>query len=290
MTGIIAERPRFVDGMLLSAEDLTLEQHYVDRRLLQVGPRFGKGVVSGLEAHLEGDMIIINRGCAIDAAGREIVFAKKSTEKAATGILCVRWDEPKKRNTSAIGRASATSSDAESVIRAIAKAKIKVIVAQEFEQALVDDWVPIADIDIDEQRVTRIARLAGISKVSWKHGESKTIVPENLWIEFSAPVKSFPPQALDIRVRSGAAEKPALLKSFDANSTRTRFAFEIESGRIGDEGATVFIRLACDFVLDLKDDPVSGAHLGGTLSPNGSGNGVPGGVFESWFFIDGLAK
>jgi hypothetical protein len=48
------------------------------------------------------------------------------------------------------------------------------------------------------------------------------------------------------------------------------------------ENQTVFITLKCDFILDCHDVAVDGNHLGGVLP---SGDGVPGGTFESWFRV-----
>jgi hypothetical protein len=42
------------------------------------------------------------------------------------------------------------------------------------------------------------------------------------------------------------------------------------------------VTLRCDFLIDCRRRPVDGAHLGGRLP---SGNGTPGGVFESWFHV-----
>lgn len=44
----------------------------------------------------------------------------------------------------------------------------------------------------------------------------------------------------------------------------------------------VFITLKCDFILDCHDVPVDGNHLAGLLP---SGDGIPGGTFESWFRV-----
>jgi hypothetical protein len=48
------------------------------------------------------------------------------------------------------------------------------------------------------------------------------------------------------------------------------------------ENQTVFIALKCDFLLDCHGVAVDGNHLGGVLP---SGDGVPGGTFESWFRV-----
>lgn len=42
------------------------------------------------------------------------------------------------------------------------------------------------------------------------------------------------------------------------------------------------VTLRCDFLLDCRQRPVDGEHLGGRLP---SGDGTPGGVFESWFHV-----
>jgi hypothetical protein len=47
-------------------------------------------------------------------------------------------------------------------------------------------------------------------------------------------------------------------------------------------GNDVFVTLKCDFVLDCHENPVDGDHLRGRLP---SGNGTPGGLFESWFRV-----
>jgi hypothetical protein len=45
---------------------------------------------------------------------------------------------------------------------------------------------------------------------------------------------------------------------------------------------TIYVTLKCDFILDCHENPVDGDHLRGRLP---SGNGVPGGIFESWFRV-----
>ena len=47
-------------------------------------------------------------------------------------------------------------------------------------------------------------------------------------------------------------------------------------------GTSVYVTLKCDFILDCHGNPVSGPHLRGRLP---SGNGRPGGTFESWFRV-----
>jgi hypothetical protein len=49
----------------------------------------------------------------------------------------------------------------------------------------------------------------------------------------------------------------------------------------------VHVTLRCDFIVDCADNPVDGDHLRGLLP---SGNGLPGGTFESWFRVVSDAK
>jgi hypothetical protein len=44
----------------------------------------------------------------------------------------------------------------------------------------------------------------------------------------------------------------------------------------------IHVTLRCDFILDCWRRPVDGDHLGGELP---TGNGIPGGTFESWFHV-----
>jgi hypothetical protein len=47
-------------------------------------------------------------------------------------------------------------------------------------------------------------------------------------------------------------------------------------------GNVVYVTLKCDFILDCHENPVDGDHMRGQLP---SGNGMAGGVFESWFRV-----
>ncbi|HYH84231.1 MAG TPA: hypothetical protein VEX60_02045 [Pyrinomonadaceae bacterium] len=59
---------------------------------------------------------------------------------------------------------------------------------------------------------------------------------------------------------------------------------ELRADRRGETivGNTVYVRLKCDFILDCHGNPVDGNFLRGLLP---TGNGVPGGTFESWFHV-----
>jgi hypothetical protein len=57
------------------------------------------------------------------------------------------------------------------------------------------------------------------------------------------------------------------------------------TGRHSLAGSWVRVRLLCDFLPDCHGRAVSAAHIGGDANGRGSGNGVPGGTFESWFYV-----
>jgi hypothetical protein len=48
-------------------------------------------------------------------------------------------------------------------------------------------------------------------------------------------------------------------------------------------GNTIYVTLKCDFILDCHGNAVDGNFLGGRLP---TGDGIAGGVFESWFYVD----
>lgn len=63
----------FINGMLLSADDLTNLQNYFDgKRRISYKELVGYGVVFGLTVEASGNKITVNPGLAIDTHGREI--------------------------------------------------------------------------------------------------------------------------------------------------------------------------------------------------------------------------
>jgi hypothetical protein len=63
------------------------------------------------------------------------------------------------------------------------------------------------------------------------------------------------------------ADRPADRKQYDRHSI---------------VGSVVYVTIKCDFILDCHSNPVDGDFLRGLLP---TGDGVPGGVFESWFRV-----
>jgi hypothetical protein len=73
-------RPRFFDGRMLSADDLTREQVYQDARQNRHNAALhGCGVVSGLEVAVKGDQVHVSPGLALDCMGRDIVLPNAMT-------------------------------------------------------------------------------------------------------------------------------------------------------------------------------------------------------------------
>lgn len=71
-------RSHYFDSRLLTAEDLTRDQIYLDSRLREVGRALGHGVLNGLElslSELDGE-IVVQPGIAVSAAGRVLELTK----------------------------------------------------------------------------------------------------------------------------------------------------------------------------------------------------------------------
>ncbi|HWK54092.1 MAG TPA: hypothetical protein VNR18_06970 [Hyphomicrobiales bacterium] len=72
-------RTHYFDGRLLTAEDLTRDQNYLDRRLREVGLVLGYGVIRGLEVKLDdfSSVLTVTPGTAVSAAGRVLELTRE---------------------------------------------------------------------------------------------------------------------------------------------------------------------------------------------------------------------
>ena len=163
-------------------------------------------------------------------------------------------------------------------------------------------------------RLPAAGYLTKIARTSWLHGrqlELEQIVERHgrLEVDFDRPLLAADGDARGInqftfRVEFGGLERSLeILPSADGSPAledRTRAVFTIapelwdrehrdqrQRDRRGQwrsslRGAYIVVTLLCDFILDCHGNPVDGDHLGGRLP---SGNGVPGGVFRSWFAV-----
>jgi hypothetical protein len=74
-------RSNYFDGRLLTADDLTRDQLYLDRRLREFGRVIGTGVLTGLEAALDvrSGVISVQKGLGVSAAGRVLELREPLT-------------------------------------------------------------------------------------------------------------------------------------------------------------------------------------------------------------------
>ncbi|WP_027666497.1 hypothetical protein [Rhizobium leguminosarum] len=288
MTEVSVVRPKYVDGMLLTAEDFCLEQSYLNRRLIQFGQRFSCGVIEGMQVDdyslgKNGPTLKVSAGYALDARGREIVLDENQDREidAKDGALCVRRCDPE-RVTAGVAAKSSSAKAEPQIIRTIERAEFEFFAPSDVSEKIKVGWVPLALIRLRDGKIGPIVPsrgLTGIAETSWKH--NGTTLPKEWSITFSAPIARPPSQPIEIRVRNDAgADVYPVVTDLKLDDTGTRLSFKL--ARIAE--GVVHIRIACDFVMDWKGQAVSGAHVGGHLP---SGNGIPGGVFESWFVVKG---
>lgn len=160
--------------------------------------------------------------------------------------------------------------------------------------------------------VTR-ANLTRVVGISWPHGGSQTIddlpvEPEDrvpiLRVHFSRPLQpddqypgkidphifsvSYIPQIGQVHTIVADPDDPGSPGPRLSPNRRClvfRLPRHLFGGRVTIEGSTIFVKLRCDFLIDCHGRAVSGAHIAGDVNRRGSGNGVEGGLFESWFHL-----
>lgn len=105
-------RPKFFDGHMLTANDLTQEQDYFSEKLRRHNRILhGFGVVSGLKVGITSGKIVIDSGLALDCAGNEIVVTMPhtltllSTEDPRIAYVNIRYAEELSNPTPVIGPA-----------------------------------------------------------------------------------------------------------------------------------------------------------------------------------------
>ena len=69
-------RSNFFDGRLLTAEDLTREQVYIDERLRELGRVYGQGIIDGLQVQLASGQLTIYPGQALSSSGRVLLLGE----------------------------------------------------------------------------------------------------------------------------------------------------------------------------------------------------------------------
>ena len=145
--------------------------------------------------------------------------------------------------------------------------------------------------------------LTHIIRTNWKHGEEITLkklreeMNGRLVITFDRKIKNGDSRGTGVNghtfiVEYGGIQRDIEFLPFDRNypphlEDECQAVFTISPDHIDKDhdniaGNLVYVTLKCDFVLDCHDNPVDGDHLGGRLP---SGDGTPGGKFESWFRV-----
>lgn len=180
------------------------------------------------------------------------------------------------------------------------------------------DLVPLAriiplpdggfELDLDGRRVQPPppAELTHITHVNWPHGGAVTLdhlrerLHGELRIRFDRPLRpshraghGVNPYTFVVQYATGPAESLAFLPYLEERPARLEddgcvAVFTIDPNYISGHGrralrdTTVYVSLRCDFIPDCRGVPVDGNHLRGRLP---SGDGVQGGLFESWFEV-----
>ena len=180
-------------------------------------------------------------------------------------------------------------------------------------------------IDNGVRRMLGLYPFATITGVSWTHGaeytadEAKTFLDEGIKIQFSRPVltETITRGVVDLWVIEGGRGRHSDIYNIDGHielptePTTTWLKFRQTTRETLQEGDRVLVIVRTGFVLDECCRPVDGNHIGGRVpiilpeykdydrsQPSGvcthpplsygpwtSGNGTPGGTFESWFYI-----
>lgn len=118
------ERNRFFYGKLLTAEDFTVEQNYFNAKIRLLNSLlFGSGVVAGLNV-IKADerSVAIDRGIALDRAGREIIVPEpllvrineldgydgfiRENSDYARAYLCIEYSETRTQPIHSIARSA----------------------------------------------------------------------------------------------------------------------------------------------------------------------------------------
>lgn len=160
-------------------------------------------------------------------------------------------------------------------------------------------------IDLDGRRLLPppANHLTHIKALSWEHGGEMSISDlrnrgGRLDVRFDRALRPGAGDATGINsytfvVRYGGIEENLRFLPSDPDRPPSlgddcQAVFTIDARYLAHEhrqsiaGASVYVTLKCDFILDCHGNPVSGTHLRGRLP---SGDDRPGGNFESWFRV-----
>jgi hypothetical protein len=170
-----------------------------------------------------------------------------------------------------------------------------------------DEHFPRARFRIDDSGVWRVPppsrHLTRIVWTNWKHGCGMSIEQlrkEGLRIRFDRPLAEPRPEPDCADYTGTGVNRFTIVVQYSESQEDLEFVapapdspnFDAASCtaiyRVSDEllrrrsflDSDIYVSLKCDFLLDCNGIPVDGDHIGGSLP---SGNGIAGGVFDSWF-------
>jgi hypothetical protein len=145
--------------------------------------------------------------------------------------------------------------------------------------------------------------LTHIAHINWPHGGQMTLAElraqnGELRITFDRKIVPSPGDATGLTEHTFVVQYGGIQRSLEflpsTDDTPTLqddcvAVFRIEQSKLSPTdrhgnvaGNVVYVTLKCDFIIDCHGNAVDGNHLSGRLP---SGDGVRGGVFESWFRV-----
>ena len=173
-------------------------------------------------------------------------------------------------------------------------------------------------VDLSGRRPLGRHDLAEITGISWVHGgvysreDATALFADGIEVRFSRPVKtaSLRPGVVDLTVveagggrASGIYDMQGEFTGLPSDELTDRFVFHSTTDETLQYGDRVLISIRCDFIVDECCRAVDGNHIGGLVPrlpeskepadqpdealcpPRPSGDGVEGGLFESWVFV-----
>jgi hypothetical protein len=302
------ERNRYFTGKAMAARDFAADPDY-SLRVHRAHNRLchGWGVLDGLVVSATSQTCVrISPGVALDRRGREVVRGEQPdvpvNSCSLPALLCIRYQEETIEPVPPVSMAPATAPKSEyNRVRESAEL-VWITDIDGWRKLVTDDWRNLSDDDLNliplavvrsgggqscvVAPVPSPSRSARISSVSWQHGGVSPL--RDLTVSFERPlhatahgvspntflVHSAESQFADrTRLPCPEGRMPAL------DGTRKVVTYPVPAVPAGH---WVYVSLLCDFLTDENGLPVDGSHLGGQLP---SGNGVPGGVFDSWFQV-----
>jgi hypothetical protein len=169
-----------------------------------------------------------------------------------------------------------------------------------------DDTARATPFEIDDEGVWRIppprAYLTSIAGINWPHGGELNVadledLDRTLKIWFDRPLRAGAGEATGINRYTFVVQYGNIQRGLEFLDPLEPPTLEedgcVAAFRIDDDyfkpGRTLaendfYVTLKCDFLLDCHGLAVDGDHIGGRLP---SGDGIEGGLFESWFRVIG---